>query len=215
MKNKKITIGIAATLGGLATVQGCDAQQNQPVANNMNTDSIKLEQPLNDKTADSIRLENRLKELSKTKYTGELSWGAMCYDIAEPKLVDYICSYCGDTIKEKYLDWDLYTIESIEKIVTQIKTSGYDAVLDKTEYCPHCSKKEINEPELIFKIRFSEKADYHIVRSNITNDYQCLLAFLLNQDTYSGYYDEEYALHDNVAIIQKMTGLGKDLKIEK
>jgi len=212
MKNKKITIGIAATLGGLAAVQGCDGQLSQPIADNINIVSAKLEQLLNGENSDSIDLEKQLKELSKTKYAADPLWGAMCYDIAEPEPVDYVCSYCGDTIK-KYDSWTLYDIESIEEIVGEIKSLGYDAVLDKTEYCPHCSKKEINEPELIFKIRFSEKAKYHIVKSNIIDNYECLQTFLLNPDTYlDNYYEKD--LPEIIATIQYMTGLGKDLKIK-
>ena len=96
-------------------------------------------------------------------------------------------------------------INQIDDIVEQIKTLGYDAVLDKTEFCPKCSKKNIENPELIFKIRFSDKADYHVVRSNIINEYQSLFEFLSNPDKFTG---------DKV-IIQKMTGLGEDLKFEK
>jgi ribosomal protein S27AE len=130
-------------------------------------------------------------------------------------LVDYVCPYCGDTIKERYSNWNIYDMSGIAAIVEQIKAMEYDVVLDKREFCPHCSGKSIENPELIFKIRFSSDAEYHIVKSNISYEYQCLLAFLSDKATYFGSYGEEYALHDNTAIIQKMTGLGKDLKIKK
>jgi hypothetical protein len=186
-------------LGGLAVASGCESQSSKPTV------------IIND----SIRLEQRLRELAQTEYKGELAWGAMCYDPAMPEYMDYCCSYCGDTVKEKYNNWTIYNINQIEDIVYKIKILSYDAVLDKTELCPKCSKMDIENPELIFKFRFSTKANYHVARSNIANEYRCLLAFLSNQDTFTGTYDEEYALHDNIAIIQKMTGLGKDLKIEK
>jgi hypothetical protein len=88
--------------------------------------------------------------------------------------------------------------------VSKIKSLDYDAVLDKTEFCPICSKKNIQNPELIFKIRFSDEAGYHIARSNIVNEYQCVFDFLSKPDEYKG----------DKAIIQKMTGLGEDLKIK-
>jgi len=199
MKTKNIKIGLVAALGGLVAIPECNMQSNNPTdTNHINTDSLRLEQ--------------RLKELSQTEYTGELAWGAMCYKIAMPVYVDYSCPYCDDTIKEKYNNWTIYMINQIDDIVEQIKTLGYDAVLDKTEFCPKCSKKNIENPELIFKFRFSSKANYHVARSNIVNEYQCLLAFLSGQDKYAGAQGQEYALHDNIAIIQKMTGLGKDIK---
>ena len=202
MKNRKVEIGLIAALSGLVATPGCNSQSGEPiVANNLNTDSIKLEQ--------------RLKELFQTEYSGELAWGAMCYEPMAPAHVDYVCSHCGEIIKEKLDNWMVFTINKIDEIVTRIKNLGYDVVLDKTEFCPHCSKSDIENAELVFKMRFSIKADYHIAKSNIINDYLCLLAFLSNQDTYSDTWDYEYTLHDNIAIIQKMTGLGNDLKIEK
>jgi len=131
---------------------------------------------------------------------------ASCYEPGvEQPYMDYICSHCGDTIKGKYGDWIIHNINTIADIVKGIKDLGYDAILDKTEFCPYCSKKTIENPELIFQIRFSEEADYHTVRSNIANEYQCLFNFLSKPDEYTG----------NREIIQKMTGLGEDLKIEK
>ena len=130
---------------------------------------------------------------------------AMCYDPAVECYVDYVCPYCKGVVKGKYCDWMVHAINQIEEFVKKIIELEYDVFLDKTEFCPKCSKKNIENPELIFKIRFSEKAAYHIVRSNIINEYQCLFEFLSNPDEYTG----------DKAIIQKMTGLGEDLRIEK
>jgi hypothetical protein len=201
MKNRKIKIGLIATVSGMVAIQGCNVQA-------VNSSNV------SNRNADSIRLEERLRELSNTEYKGKLAWGAMCYKPTVPKYVDYLCPYCGDTIR-KYGDWEVRNINQIEEIVKQIKSKGYDIILDKREFCPHCSKESIEKPELIFKIRFSAQANYHVVKSNRVSEYQCLLAFLLGKDKYSGGHDEEYALHDNIAIIQKMTGFGKELKIKK
>ena len=134
---------------------------------------------------------------------------AMCYDPAIEEYVDYVCPHCGDTIR-KYNDWTvMYSFAQIENIVNQMKGLEYDVVLDKTEFCPHCSDKSIENPELIFKIRFSDEADYHIARSNIVNEYQYLLEFLTNPEKF---LDEK--TDEKIAIIRKMTGLGEDLKIE-
>ena len=129
-----------------------------------------------------------------------------CYDpYIEELSFDYICSHCGNTIKGKHGYWTIHNINTIEDLVKGIKKLGYDAILDKTEFCPYCSKKTIENPELIFQIRFSDEDDYHTVRSNIANEYQCLFDFLSKPDEYAG----------NREIIQKMTGLGEDLKIGK
>jgi len=199
MKNKNTKIGLIAALSGLATISGC--QSNKPIV-------------ANDKNVDSIRLEKRLTKLSNTKNKGPLAFGAMCYMMAEVKNVDYVCSHCNNTIPGRYSNAVIGDINYIERIVAEIQDLGYDVILDKTEYCPNCSKKTIFEPKLIFKIRFSNNTDYHIVKTNIVNEYKCLLAFLSNQDKYKGDYGREFPLHDNIDIIQKMTGLGEDLKIK-
>jgi hypothetical protein len=128
---------------------------------------------------------------------------ATCYEPAVDCHVDYVCTYCKGITKDTYCDSIVYSISQIEDIVKKIKALDFDVVLDKTEFCPYCSKKTIPNPELIFKIRFSDKADYHVVRSNIVNEYYLLHEFLSNPDEYTG----------DRAIIQKMTGLGEDLKI--
>ena len=128
---------------------------------------------------------------------------AMCYIVAFEEYVDYLCSHCGVTIKGKHGNRMIFNIYSIDETVAQMKTLGYDVILDKTEFCPYCSKKNIENPELIFCIRFSDEVDYHFVRSNIINEYRCLLEFLSNPEEYTG----------NREIIQKMTGLGEDMKI--
>jgi hypothetical protein len=130
---------------------------------------------------------------------------AMCYDPAVEYYVDYVCPYCNSIIKGRYGDSLVYFIGQIDEIVKQMKELEYDVVLDKTEFCPYCSKKDIQNPELILKIRFSDEVEYHIARSNIVYEYQCLFEFLSNPNEFSG----------NKAIIQKMTGLGEDLKIKK
>jgi len=213
---KRIKTGIIAALSGVVVLPGCDSALKEQIDTEVPGRNLppREQSGTNIPNADSLRLEERLKELSQTKYDGELAMGAMCYVMAIPMHVDYVCSYCGDTIKDRYDDWEVYNINRIEEVVKQIKNLGYDVVLDKTEFCPHCSKGNIENPELLFKFRFSSNATYHIAKSNIINDYQCLLAFLSNQDKYLGGFGEEHALYDNIAIIQKMTGLGKELKME-
>ena len=135
--------------------------------------------------------------IEETEEAEETITGAMCYDAGIPDFADYICYYCNNITKGKYGSSVIYVINKIEEILAQIISLDYDVVLDKTEFCPKCSKKTIENPELIFKIRFSEKVAYHVVKSNIINEYQCLYEYLSGPDKFSG----------DITIIQKMTGL--------
>jgi len=135
-----------------------------------------------------------------------------CYYSVTPYPTDYVCSYCDHTVKDQYEGYLIFCISLIEDAVNRIKKLEYDADLDKTEFCPNCSQKNIENPELIFRIRFSEETEYHIARSNIVNEYRCLLEFLSDPDKFME-EQNEIILREKIAIIQKMTGLGDNLKI--
>ena len=203
MKSKKAGIGIALALG--MTSQGYSQSQDQ-----VNDKSSTQNQVI----MDSINLEKRLLELSRTKYTGNLSMGAMCYKVAAPRQTDYTCSHCRTVTRDRLDNWQVRKIRKIESIVNQIRNEGYDVILDATGFCRNCTPKEPENPELIFRIRFSDQSGYHTVRSNIVNEYQCLLLFIQGKEKYPGGYGEEYAIHDQIHIIRKMTGLGTDIVIK-
>jgi len=65
------------------------------------------------------------------------------------------------------------------------KNDSMTNLFDKSEYCPRCSGRVIKKPEMVFSIRFSAQSDYYVVRSNLVNEYSCLLAFLENKETAS------------------------------
>lgn len=156
---------------------------------------------------DSIELEQRLKELSTTTYKGKLERGAMCYESGGITEVDYVCPICGENSIKKHSE--VSSIGKIGKIFKEIKSLGYDVVLDVDDFCEKCSGKTIQDPSLKFKIRFSPNSKYHIARTNIISDYNCLLQFLLNKEKYPDIDGRELTIGDNIDVIYKMTGLGK------
>jgi hypothetical protein len=158
--------------------------------------------------ADSLSLVQRLRELTALKYDTSLTVveGPMCYVMASPMKEDYVCPVCASTTPSTtYANGN---IRSIRAKVEEIKKMGYDVVLDESGYCSHCSGKEVERPELVFKIRFSENAPYHTAKSNIYADYDATARFLKGSKD-----DIEVLLNarkDNekvFAIIKKMTGL--------
>jgi hypothetical protein len=163
---------------------------------------------------DREMLEKRLKELSETEYKGELFCGAMCYSIAAPTKEYDTCPVCGEkTVQTNYMVWN---IKSIRKIVAEIKQLGYDVILDEHEFCVKCGG-DIQAPDaqLIFKIRLSPNEAYHTAQSNIISDYNCVLEFLKGNDFCRGEQYETLPIHDNIDVIQKMLGLGKDIPFVK
>jgi len=160
-------------------------------------------------------LEKRLKKIAQTKHSKTFIDGmSSCYLMSPPETVDYVCSLCGFTVENEYTKHQVFDIRQVEIIVKKILKLGFDVVFDKSEYCHRCSGSVIEKPEMIFSIRFSTQSDYHVVRSNLVNEYSCLLAFLENKETYRlERNNEECPLHENAAIIKHMTGLGDDLDL--
>jgi hypothetical protein len=192
---------------------------------------------------DSIELETRLKEIAKEPYNGKLAMGAMCYEMAVSLPTEHICPICGSEIVLDYYGYS--TLTNIKKIVDKIKAAGYDVDLDcgcknsisikeyntqedqkvgetnfKLNKKQHIANSvandyEENKVDLIFKIRFSKNSEYYVVHSNNESEYVCLLTFLQGRNMYIGRQDETHALHDNLIVLKKMTGLGKDMKLYK
>ncbi len=204
MSKKKLKTGLAALLGGAIIVPGC-AEKTPP-------------QATGDAQSDSIRLEERLRKLAKIPHRVplEILPSAMCYEIAAPPIVDYVCSICGDTVNGHYRTWDVEFINGIKSVVAEMKALDYDVQIDDREFCPRCYGAEVQQPELIFRFRFSESAPYHEARSNISYEYDCTLAFLQDKKKFKDDDDEWVKLdRDMVYIIQKMLPIGTGLKIEE
>ena len=238
MKKNKTKLSTAILIGSAVIGStNCEAQVEKDsleLSNNPNKEN-QFEKKFTIIKKDSIELKKRLKELAETEYKGKLAMGAMCYEVALSVEKDYTCPTCNK--KTKRTNSDIWFIEYISKIIKEIRTLGYDVVLDEKEYCQYCSgSKFINnndvkyevgkttyeyasnpneEPLLIFKIRFSENSQYHVVRTNIGNDFSILLEFLKGKDKYDAGSEGEIPLHMEIDVIKKMTGLGSEIITSK
>lgn len=200
MKNKKIKAGVVAAVGSAIIVSGGNAQAQT-------TQKRGVE--------DSIKLENRLKELAALPPREERMI-AMCYAMAYTDAKgEFKCPHCGKETNSKWNTQITYNLSRVREVFDKIKAEGYDVALDETEYCPKCSKgKKIEYPAPVFKIRFSERSNYYAIKTGAVSDYVCLLAFLRDERLYKDQYKDEKYLPEEIQRIQKMTGLGKDLKIK-
>ncbi|MCL2142540.1 MAG: hypothetical protein FWH46_06715, partial [Methanimicrococcus sp.] len=97
---------------------------------------------------DKELLEKRLKALADTPYSGEINFGAMCYAPRRIPIVKYECEICGK-ITERNQD-DLDFLKKAKEIVTELKTAGYDVLLDEREFCKYCPGEKSRPPNLIF-----------------------------------------------------------------
>lgn len=196
--NKVIAIGsLVAMVGGCKSsdkiVESTNDGKNQWVEDNSGM-------------ADSVALVQRLKELATLKYDTVLPMSAMCYSIASPIQEDYVCPTCGTaTPSTAFANGN---IKSIVKKVEQMKMMGYDVKLDQSNYCEHCSGKKVEKPELVFMIRFSKDAPYHIAKSNIYAEYEAVAQFLRSKNDFVTFVNNDKSTaEENFLIIKKMTGL--------
>jgi hypothetical protein len=88
----------------------------------------------------------------------------------------YLCPICNT-----YTTNDVpikIPIQLIREIIFKLKSQGWDVKLDESEFCHQCHPNKIQNPSLIFKIRYSPKDNYHIVRSNSLVVYIMIQSFL-------------------------------------
>lgn len=193
--NKVIALGSLVALGG-----GCESAHNMSETTNTNVVDTKA-------PADSLSLVQRLRELTALKYDTTLAIveGPMCYVMASPMKEDYVCPVCNTkTSSTAYANGN---IRSIRGKVEEMKMMGYDVVLDESGYCSHCSGKPVERPELVFKIRFSKNAPYHIAKSNIYAEYDAVASFLKSNKDIALLLKTRNDKEEVFAIIKKMTGL--------
>lgn len=196
----------AILLGGIIALSGsCESTKNVDVVSGEVSDNrLSGEQML----LDSTTLVKRLQQLSVVEYDTVMPPVAMCYSMAADIEENYQCPICNsETPSTVYNNGN---IKSIRTIVEEIKAMGYDVILDETMFCSHCSGKENSRPELIFKIRFSEKSAYHKVRSNVYAEYQLVSIFLKGEKTFVEYVNASHKTADEcLKIVEKMTGLSR------
>jgi len=158
---------------------------------------------------DREALEERLVKLAETPYTGEISYGAMCYIPMELSSASYECTVCGYATAHKSFSHTLHRILLARELVSELKSAGYDVLLDERYYCQYCcAERKKVYIGLTFMIRFSKKEKYHIVEDVSNDDLRCVSAFLKGEDHFLDYFDATTPFYDWIDWIGKMTGLG-------
>ena len=159
---------------------------------------------------DSIELEKILKELSSNSCEFGFIISTTCGNIVDHEYEDYVCPHCSK--KTKRSKRSINELKSAENIVKKINDAGYDVILEQKEYCKFCSHRVfINEPTLVFKIRFSKNSPYHVAKTNNAIDYLSIIDFLSNRNIRT----KENNLYEVIEVINKMTGLGSEIITSK
>ena len=202
IKKKLIAIGGAATIA-----TSCSVNENV-TKSNPSADETSDAKQQKTTTSDSTSLVQRLKVLATAQYDTIALPNAMCYSIAAPMEENYVCPKCGaETASTAYANGN---IRSIRNVVKDIKSMGYDVLLDESQYCQKCSAKKFENPTLCFKIRFSKNAEYHVAYSNASADYYAVKAFFEGEKSFKTYVSNNRdEAERTLKIVEKMTGLKK------
>jgi len=155
---------------------------------------------------DKKLLEKRLEELAVTQYTGEISYGAMCYSPMHPSPGEYVCVICNRKTEHSFGNLFLKKLMKSREIIKDLQSNGYDVQLDEREFCQYCNTNDIEfEPNPYLNIRFEETDDYHTSKVGF-HSLKLLQTFLLGGDHIHGAYDNTVSLHESIDILSKMTG---------
>jgi hypothetical protein len=161
------------------------------------------------------QIEEKLKHLATTSVPTNLSFGAMCYEMAyiENTVHEYVCPVCGEkTIYKKSKDKEKF--QYIEGVFNEInecrreieKVEGINIKLDETEFCGHC-KPKIEKPKLYLLVNIAGQKDTTKISTFSYMDIRILQEFLDNKLVHRTDNDGETALIENIDRIRELLGL--------
>jgi hypothetical protein len=161
------------------------------------------------------QIDEKLKHLAETSAPTNLSFGAMCYEMAaiDISVQEYICPVCGEkTIYKKSRDKDQFqyivgTFDEINDCRREIeKVHGINIKLDETEFCGHC-KPKIEKPKLYLLVNIAGQKDTTKISSFYHMDIRILQEFLDNKLVHKTDNDGETPLIDNIGRIKELLGI--------
>jgi len=148
----------------------------------------------------------RLKLLAINPIPVIETYGAMCYDVAAPTSIPRDCDKCDAGVE--VADWEVWSTDRIRALVSEMEDEGHDVILDIVVFCEECSEQGSAKHHVSFGIKFTGDEQYYMSESSIVNDYVILLAFLRGERSYTTSNDATVSLRRELAVIEKMTGLG-------
>jgi len=196
-----LTIGVAVSLAFSTLLAACTGR----VAYSFELDELEY---MNGLTREELNERLRaLAELSESSDVDVIIDGATCYMplYREPEYTPLPCSTCSANAQME--DWQITSLESIQAIVNEMISAGFDVELDFIISCKQCAGGSSARYRAIFGIRFKDDADYHMVETTDITDYKILLAFLREDEYYIGDFGTGYPLYRQLEVIEKMTGL--------
>ncbi len=149
-------------------------------------------------------LAERLHKLAESSPPKDLSYGAMCYDIAgEPIPIEKLCPECGQTMRVGEKD---EILREYNVPLKRIQDQGVAAKLILPEHCLTCGSG-LTKEKFQLEIKYPDQAEPVRVELNKPNDLELMALFLQGKDRYEGMQGEEYPLKNEVERLRKLFGI--------
>lgn len=159
-----------------------------------------------------VDINRLLTRLAEKPVPTNLSFGAMCYDMAAPpERADYVCPTCGTkTIhalikKGQRIGWNApaLRVEQYRVDIAELRKLGLDAKLDESFLCSKCKKQGASalylEVTTHTRVVRNELADVHDLRK--------LIAFMQGDLVWKGEQDREFPLKPELPLIRHLLGV--------
>lgn len=193
-----------AALGLASLTPGC-------VKNSGESHSTTDPQLNNEVASKKLDVDRLLKRLAEKPVPTNLSFGAMCYDMAmPPERTEYVCPACGTkTIHsvKRSGGWDnpAISVKYYRTYIEQLRKLGLDVKLDESSLCSKCQKE--GESTLFLEVSINKR----VVRNALVdiNDLRKLIAFVQGNLVWKGEQDREFPLKPELPRIRKLLGVEK------
>ena len=161
---------------------------------------------------DHEAFRQRLEKLAEGEPPKELSWGAMCYDMATPPdRFDYVCPVCHTKTvlaNEPRLARTPWELEACRRLVKEVK--GLDVSLVETGFCQICFP-DAKQRSLDLAIRHPDGSS-HRVQGVTSEDLKLIAEFLAGKDKHVGAQDRETPMKDHISRLRELLVLPEDTK---
>jgi hypothetical protein len=156
-------------------------------------------------------IKEKLQQLAKSDAPTELSFGAMCYEMAmRPSNAHYICPICGTKTlyTQNYADFVEGVIPYCRALIDSI--SYLDIKLDETQFCRKCGHGK-KDPSLCITIKYPDDTLQHSVCNIDGDDLKLMNEFIRGKDKHKGERDSEISMKSQLERLKVLFDI-KDLE---
>jgi len=200
-----ILIGFATLLGSYGLFNSNPLSKSNTASQGQNPgDTIK------EKLSKNL-IKEKLQQLAMSEAPTELSFGAMCYEMAmRPTNAHYNCPVCGTKTlyTQNYADFVESVIPYCRTLIDSIKYM--DITLDETQFCKKCGHGK-NDPALCITIKYPDDTLQHSVCNIDGEDLKLMNEFIRGKNIHKGERDSEIPMKSEIERLKVLFDI-KDLE---